>query len=394
MAQLLRRRAVEQPVAVVAPGERAAAAELAERRRHLPPALGEMPEREQQAVVDALVVRDRERDGEVVRAAGAAVEELDAERRPREDPLDEPVVEHGERRRLEHRPAHLGLDVRALRVPRPRPQHVAMAEQLDAAPPHDVDLARHQPLDDQEAAVVRVALERGLGVPDAGGQPRDARERLAPRALVVPLTEQLPELGIRIDDRDGPVAHPAFLPDPRIPLHVRAHTSPPRRCPWSNPEARPTFVLERDRTTGRRGRHVGPHRPHDPPRERRDAVTAVHSPRLETRATTVGGANAIAVAGELDMETAPQLGEEVEPAVWDSVGAFVLDLSGVTFIDSSGLHALLRARAYLAREDRALVLVCPPGPARKVLDLASVLDTFVVYSSPDSAAAALVPADG
>ena len=116
-------------------------------------------------------------------------------------------------------------------------------------------------------------------------------------------------------------------------------------------------------------------------------------PRLKISATRIGGAHAIAVAGELDMETAPQLGEEVELAVWDTVGAFVLDLSEVTFLDSSGLHALLRARAYLAREDRSLVLVCPNGPARRVLDLASVLDTFVVYPSAEAAAEALVPAD-
>jgi anti-sigma B factor antagonist len=114
---------------------------------------------------------------------------------------------------------------------------------------------------------------------------------------------------------------------------------------------------------------------------------------FETRATKIGGAHAIAVAGALDLQTAPQLSEDVERAVWSTVGAFVLDLSGVTFLDSSGLHALLRARAYLAREDRALVLVCPPGPSRRVLDLASVLDTFVVYASAEAAADALVPAD-
>ncbi len=122
-------------------------------------------------------------------------------------------------------------------------------------------------------------------------------------------------------------------------------------------------------------------------------MTAVQAPRLETRATTVGGASAIAVSGELDIETAAQLSEEVEKAVWSSAGAFVLDLTGLTFLDSTGLHALLRARAYLAREDRPLVLICPRGPARRVLDLASVLDTFVVYASADAAAAALVPAD-
>ena len=75
--------------------------------------------------------------------------------------------------------------------------------------------------------------------------------------------------------------------------------------------------------------------------------------RLHTRTTTVGGASAIAVEGELDLETAPQFTEEVEVAVWDTVGAFVLDLSGLSFLDSSGLHALLRARAYwLARTAR------------------------------------------
>jgi anti-sigma B factor antagonist len=123
-------------------------------------------------------------------------------------------------------------------------------------------------------------------------------------------------------------------------------------------------------------------------------VTSLDVPRLETSATKIGGADAIAFAGELDMETAPRLTEQVEVAVWNTVGVFVLDLTEVTFLDSSGLHALLRARAYLAREDRPLVLVCPNGPARRVLDLASVLDTFVVYPTAEAAAAALVPADG
>jgi anti-sigma B factor antagonist len=122
-------------------------------------------------------------------------------------------------------------------------------------------------------------------------------------------------------------------------------------------------------------------------------VTAVESHRLHTRATKVGGASAIAVDGELDPETAPEFTERVEVAVWGTVGAFVLDLGGVTFLDSAGLHALLRARAYLAREDRPLVLVCPPGAVRRMLDLAGVLDTFVTYTSPEAAAAALVPAD-
>ena len=41
----------------------------------------------------------------------------------------------------------------------------------------------------------------------------------------------------------------------------------------------------------------------------------------------------------------------------DTAGAFVLDLSELEFLDSSGLRLILRARALLAREDRALALV-------------------------------------
>jgi anti-anti-sigma factor len=128
-------------------------------------------------------------------------------------------------------------------------------------------------------------------------------------------------------------------------------------------------------------------------RHDRPTFGGVIADRLQTRPTTVGGARAIAVEGELDVETAPQFTEEVELAVWGTVGAFVLDLTGLRFLDSSGLHALLRARAYLGREDRPLVLVCPPGPVRRVLDRTGVLDTFIAYSSPERAAAALVPAD-
>ena len=42
---------------------------------------------------------------------------------------------------LEHLPADLGLHVRALGVPRPRPQHVARADQLDAVAAEHVHLA-------------------------------------------------------------------------------------------------------------------------------------------------------------------------------------------------------------------------------------------------------------
>jgi anti-sigma B factor antagonist len=110
--------------------------------------------------------------------------------------------------------------------------------------------------------------------------------------------------------------------------------------------------------------------------------------------TRIGGARGLAITGELDVITATRFTEAVEFAVWGTRGAFVLDLTGVGFLDSTGLHALLRARALLAREDRPLALLCPPGTARRVLDLAGTLDTFAAYSSPEALEAALVPAEG
>ena len=88
--------------------------------RDAAPALGEVPQRQVQALVDALVVGDRQRDGERVRAPDAAAEQLDADLRVGRDALDERVVEDGQARRLEYFPADLGLDVRSRRGPTAR----------------------------------------------------------------------------------------------------------------------------------------------------------------------------------------------------------------------------------------------------------------------------------
>jgi len=120
-------------------------------------------------------------------------------------------------------------------------------------------------------------------------------------------------------------------------------------------------------------------------------MTALES--LSVRETTIGGARGLALSGDLDVTSATRFTDAVEFMVWGTAGAFVLDLTDVSFLDSTGLGALLRARALLAREDRPLALVCPPGAARRVLDLAGTLDTFAAYSSRDKLAAALTPID-
>jgi len=101
----------------------------------------------------------------------------------------------------------------------------------------------------------------------------------------------------------------------------------------------------------------------------------------------------VAVQGEIDIAAGPALEEAIDTAIRGSAGAFVIDLSGVDFLDSSGLHVLMRARSLLGREDRALAVVCPFGPVRRVFELSGSSELFVLYSSREDAAAALVPAD-
>jgi anti-anti-sigma factor len=101
----------------------------------------------------------------------------------------------------------------------------------------------------------------------------------------------------------------------------------------------------------------------------------------------------VAVHGEVDISVTEALEEALDDAIRESVGAFVIDLSELDFIESSGLQVLLRARGLLGREDRALAVVCPHGPVRRVFELSGLSELFAMYGSREEAAAALVPAD-
>jgi anti-anti-sigma factor len=65
----------------------------------------------------------------------------------------------------------------------------------------------------------------------------------------------------------------------------------------------------------------------------------------------------------------------------------------VTFMDSSGVNVLLRARALLGREERDVVLICPPGGVLHVLEVIGVAELFAVFASRAAAARHLVPAN-
>jgi anti-sigma B factor antagonist len=97
----------------------------------------------------------------------------------------------------------------------------------------------------------------------------------------------------------------------------------------------------------------------------------------------------VAVRGEVELATAPELTAALDEGIRRSGGLFVIDLSMVDFLDSSGIQCLIRARALLGRDDRAVALICPPGNVRRVLEIAAVAELFPVYASRDELARAL-----
>ena len=105
------------------------------------------------------------------------------------------------------------------------------------------------------------------------------------------------------------------------------------------------------------------------------------------------GPPGVRARGEIDLSVGPELAARIEDGVAASEGAFVVDLCNVDFMDTTGVSVLLRARAVLAREDRALAVICPPGPVRRIFEVAGVADLFVLFDSREDAAAALQPPD-
>lgn len=63
-----------------------------------------------------------------------------------------------------------------------------------------------------------------------------------------------------------------------------------------------------------------------------------------------------------------------------------LDLGAVEFMDSTGITAIVDARSVL--DSRRFALICPPGPVRRVLDIAGVERAIPIHASRSAAHAA------
>src|SRR5215218_3228107 len=103
--------------------------------------------------------------------------------------------------------------------------------------------------------------------------------------------------------------------------------------------------------------------------------------QLEIRDAPLDGVPGLALEGEVDIAVAKQVESALDNAIRTSVGAFVLDLCDLEFLDSSGVSLIMRARALLGREERELVVVCPPGAVLRIFEIAGVMDLLALFAS-------------
>jgi anti-anti-sigma factor len=101
-------------------------------------------------------------------------------------------------------------------------------------------------------------------------------------------------------------------------------------------------------------------------------VSALRDGRLE-----------FAVAGEIDLATADIFRSTIDAALHGSDGDVVIDLGGVTFLGSPGLHALVRTQRELERDARRMVIICPPGSARRIIEVCGLDGTLHLLASRD-----------
>src|SRR3954463_429431 len=87
----------------------------------------------------------------------------------------------------------------------------------------------------------------------------------------------------------------------------------------------------------------------------------------------------IIVRGQLDLST----GERLEQALAEAErrangGGITLDYSGLEFLDSTGLQILLDADVRASRDGHRIAVVLGHGEARRVAELADVVDRLTV----------------
>lgn len=104
--------------------------------------------------------------------------------------------------------------------------------------------------------------------------------------------------------------------------------------------------------------------------------------RLQTHCCSVFPALAVAVGGELDMESGPCLFDRLICMMRANGPQLALDLTGVTFIDCAGLTALLTAGKAAQAQGGWLRLVAVSRCVGRLIEITRLQDALVMTPPP------------
>ena len=96
----------------------------------------------------------------------------------------------------------------------------------------------------------------------------------------------------------------------------------------------------------------------------------------------------LVLEGELDVATVEQLDDALANAVANTRGTLTVDASRISFLDSVGLRSILNVTAALSDVGRAMAIVCPPGPVRRLIELTALTGHLALYQTRAAAIAA------
>jgi anti-sigma B factor antagonist len=110
-------------------------------------------------------------------------------------------------------------------------------------------------------------------------------------------------------------------------------------------------------------------------------------PGLDIAVRVVDGTVAVAVAGEVDMDTASALQTAVITAIDDTDGRrCILDLTGVTFLNPAGLTALIAATEHAeARQETLRIVVDANRPVIRPITITGLDQDLRLYHTIDEA---------
>ena len=108
---------------------------------------------------------------------------------------------------------------------------------------------------------------------------------------------------------------------------------------------------------------------------------------LQVEEQALGDGHLIVTRGAIDHATAPLVADALRRVTLEGEGSVVVDMTETPFIDSAGISTLLNGLRRLTRKRRKMIVVCPPGPPRRVFDELGLVGTFHIVESREQARA-------